>query len=309
MAGGEGGVEVDAAGPAIRHALRERIKELRCLYAIAMLAERHTGSVEDFLRAAVDELPPSWQYPECAGARIEFRGKAYETAGYRRTPWRQVSPVAVAGERAGTVEVSYDRQMPASCEGPFLREERLLIDGVSEYIGAIAGRILAEQELTEANRLLVSEREALREANAALRAVLARIGEEKDEVARSIRENVERILVPILKSLSLSLPRNKRRYAELLEENLLQIAAPFAGRLAAEFSSLTPTEIAVCNMIRGGIGTKEIARLRGVSPATVSRHREHIRRKLGLAGQRVNLVSFLQQTAKGAEGGGTRGTR
>ena len=45
-------------------ALRERIKELNCLYGIAHLAERHSDSIEDLLRDLVNFLPFSWQYPE-----------------------------------------------------------------------------------------------------------------------------------------------------------------------------------------------------------------------------------------------------
>ncbi len=47
-------------------------------------------------------------------------------------------------------------------------------------------------------------------------------------------------------------------------------------------------------MIRSGLTTKEVARMRHVSPATVSRHREHIRRKLGLTNKDINLATYLQ---------------
>ena len=38
-------------------ALRERIKELNCLYSIARLAERYCDSMEDFLKCLADILP------------------------------------------------------------------------------------------------------------------------------------------------------------------------------------------------------------------------------------------------------------
>jgi DNA-binding CsgD family transcriptional regulator len=47
-------------------------------------------------------------------------------------------------------------------------------------------------------------------------------------------------------------------------------------------------------MVRNGLTSKEIAQLRGVSPATISRHRERIRRKLGLTRSATNLASYLQ---------------
>jgi DNA-binding CsgD family transcriptional regulator len=59
---------------------------------------------------------------------------------------------------------------------------------------------------------------------------------------------------------------------------------------------MTPTEIAICNMIRNGMRTKEIAEMRAVSEATINRHREKIRRKLRITNKDVNLATFLQSS-------------
>ena len=45
---------------------------------------------------------------------------------------------------------------------------------------------------------------------------------------------------------------------------------------------MTAVEISICNMIRSGMHTKEIARIRNVSAGTINRHRENIRRKLNI---------------------------
>jgi DNA-binding NarL/FixJ family response regulator len=59
---------------------------------------------------------------------------------------------------------------------------------------------------------------------------------------------------------------------------------------------LTPSEIAICNMVRMGMLTKEIAETRGVSEATINRQRENIRHKLKLTNRDINLATFLQST-------------
>jgi DNA-binding CsgD family transcriptional regulator len=66
--------------------------------------------------------------------------------------------------------------------------------------------------------------------------------------------------------------------------------------LSLTYHSMTPTEVAICNMIRNGMHTKEIADMRGVSEATINRHREKIRRKLNITNQDVNLATFLQSS-------------
>ena len=43
-------------------ALRERVKELTCLYSLAQLVERSGISVAEILQGAVELLPPAWQY-------------------------------------------------------------------------------------------------------------------------------------------------------------------------------------------------------------------------------------------------------
>lgn len=275
-------------------ALRERIKELNCLYGIARLTELHSDSIDDLLRDLVNFLPSSWQYPEITCARIMFQGKIYKSHGFRVTKWRQVSQILLYKEPVGEVAMFYHEERLAADEGPFLEEERVLLDAVAERIGTAAMRISAEQELQETNKQLTVERKALQETNTALRAVLTRIEDEKQKIYMSVQVNVDKILIPILHALSLELPRSQRKYVEMLRVNLEEITSPFISHLSDVSFSLTPTEISICNMIRNGLQTKEIAQIRGVSAATVSRHREHVRRKLKITNSSVNLVTYLQ---------------
>ena len=177
-----------------------------------------------------------------------------------------------------------------------MREERLLLDAIAEQIGKTAVRISAEQELRELNKQLTVERKALQEANAALRAVLQRIEEEKMDIKKNVQANVEKILMPILHALSLELPRSHKKYVEILRTNLEEIASPFINQLSRRFLSLTPTEIKICKLIRNGMRTKEIAQIQGVSEATINRHREHIRSKLDIINRDVNLATYLQSS-------------
>jgi len=276
-------------------ALRERIKELNCLYAMAQLAEAGDWTLSDILDVVVSTIiPPSWQFPEITCARITLENKTYTSPGFKFTPWHQSSPILLFGEQAGQVTVCYLEECPPSFEGPFLHEERVLLDAIAERIGAISMRVSADLELQQTNHQLKVERQALQETNTALRTLMARIEEEKRETHRDIRDNVEKVIMPILHELLIVVPKQQRKFVELLRDNLEEITSPFVGTLARKFRSLTPTEIQICNMIKSGLRTKEIAQLRGISPSTVNRHRERIRSKMGITNSDTNLTTFLR---------------
>jgi len=277
-------------------ALRERIKELNCLYGVSQLAERHMYSLDKLLQELVNFLPYSWQYPEITCARILFKGKTYTSDGFKVTNWRQSSRLYMYHEAVGECDIFYLEESPPSDEGPFLKEERALLDAVAEQIGTIATRISADLELQETNRQLTLERQALQESNTAMRVVLARIEQEKEEIHQDIKTNVEKILMPILQALGSQLPPTQKKYTEMLQTNLEEIASPFVSQLSSSYHSLTPTEIAICDMIRNGLRTKEIAQIRGISAATINRHRENIRRKLKITNNDVNLATYLQSS-------------
>ncbi|MFC2048091.1 helix-turn-helix transcriptional regulator [Chloroflexota bacterium] len=282
--------------PKVENALRERIKELNCLYGVSQLAERHFNSLDNLLEELVNFIPYSWQYPDITCARIVFKENTYKSAGFKVTEWRQSSRIYIYSEPVGEVAVFYLEERPPDDEGPFLKEERALLDALADQIGTIATRISAEMELQETNRQLVLERKALQESNTAIRTVLTKIEEGKKETYRNIKTNVDKILMPILIAMSLELPQAQSKYIEMLKTNLEEITSQFVRHLSNLYHSLTPTEITICNMIRNGLRTKEIAQTRGVSSATINRHRENIRRKLKVTNNDVNLATYLQSS-------------
>jgi len=274
--------------------LQERIKELNCWYGMARLAERNHDSMEDFLKSLVDFLPLSWQYAEIARSRIVFQGVTFTSKGFECTEWRQSAQIRVGDETIGDVTIIYLEERPNSDEGPFLKEERALLDGIAQRIGEFTVRLISQQALQENNRQLLLERKALQEANTALRVVLSNIEEEKLRIYEHISVNIDKVIMPILHALIPAVAENKKKYVNILKNNLEEITSPFTSRVLKRFHALTPTEVDICNLIRNGLRTKEIADLRGVSAATINRHREHIRRKLNIANQKINLTTYLQ---------------
>jgi len=266
------------------------VKELNCLYGISALVEQYRHALEPILQGIVNLLPRSWQYPDICCGRLILYDTQYATADFEQTKWKQSAEIRVGGTHAGIVEVYYVREMPDFDEGPFLKEERDLINAVAERVGKVVERIQTERQLEV-------DRSALRESNVALRRVLAQIEEDKKEIHESIMANVDKILMPVLRALEGEIPAQQKKYVALLKNYLDNLTAPFANRLSTAFAALTSVEIEICNMIRDGLTTKEIAHVRRVAPATVTKQRERIRRKLGIMGTETNLATHLRTFA------------
>ena len=124
----------EAQVASILHELQERAKELNCLYRVDELLSRSDLQLEEILRGIVEILPPGWQYPHACQARVVLEDKAIESVNFQPTECVQSAAIVVHGERVGSVEVSYRQLMPHSDEGPFLKEERKLINTVADRV-------------------------------------------------------------------------------------------------------------------------------------------------------------------------------
>jgi signal transduction histidine kinase len=113
--------------------------------------------------------------------------------------------ITIGGIRRGTVEVVYTREMPPAYEGPFLREERSLIDEVARQVGLIVERREAEKEkarlqeqLQHADRVATIGQLVLRagqELEGPMRTILEAAAEIADlsKLPARARESVEKI--------------------------------------------------------------------------------------------------------------------
>ncbi|MCX8023041.1 MAG: sensor histidine kinase [Syntrophorhabdaceae bacterium] len=131
------------------HALGERIKELHCLYKISHLVEKYGISLDKILQGIVEIIPQAWQYPDVTCARICIEENIYATKNFLETPWKQSAPIVVKTKKAGVVEVYYLEERPTTYEGPFLKEERYLINVIAKRIGDIIEKKVLEKQVLE----------------------------------------------------------------------------------------------------------------------------------------------------------------
>ncbi|MEA1928388.1 MAG: PAS domain S-box protein [Candidatus Auribacterota bacterium] len=165
--------------------LRERIKELDYFYNLSILVEKPGLTLEGLLQGAADLIPPAWQYPEITCGRIVLREGEFKTENFRETSWKQTTSLIVRGEVCGTLEVGYLEEIPERDEGPFLKEERTLINVIAERLGRIIERFRGEAELRAANQQLDATNQQLTAGEQQLRAA----NQQLDAINKRFRES------------------------------------------------------------------------------------------------------------------------
>jgi PAS domain S-box-containing protein len=137
--------------------------------------------------------------------------------------------------------------------------------------------------------------ESLEKTNEALKVIIEGIEEQKKEMEKRLSQNLNLTVKPILDQLKAQdLSETVQFLLRSLDFNLNNIFSSFGLNIIKDGHLLTPREIRICEMIRSGLSSKQIAKVMGISPQTVLVHRKNIRKKLSLGSSGQNLASFLK---------------
>ena len=112
--------------------LSERVKELDTLFLVNKILIKEDISLENTIQQIVDCLPQGWQYQDICKCRLKFDEYDISTEGYYQTPWSQKIDFSTEDFKEGFIEIIYTEEKPIANEGPFLKEERKLINTVAE---------------------------------------------------------------------------------------------------------------------------------------------------------------------------------
>ena len=132
----------------LAHDLGERIKELN-YYDIIAESIKTTEIIEEIAQDIVNIIPSTFQYPEITCAKITLWDKEFKTKNYKKSDLKLNSDIIVNKKRIGEIEVCYLGKGSQGDKGPFLKEEKLLLDNISERSGRIIERKQAELMLKE----------------------------------------------------------------------------------------------------------------------------------------------------------------
>ena len=134
----------------------------------------------------------------------------------------------------------------------------------------------------------------IKEANAALKALLKQRDQDKIELEEKVLVNVNQLIIPYLGKIKRrKLDAKQKAYLGVLESNLNEIVSPFTRSLSSKFLRLSPTELEVSNLVQQGKNTKEIAEIMDLAESTIDFHRNNIREKLGVKNKKISLKTYL----------------
>jgi DNA-binding CsgD family transcriptional regulator len=290
--------------------LREREKELACIYSICLLAAS-APEPQAAAHGVARALCEAMSHPSQARCRIDFFNepsggrvaeaygcKSPDSAARQDLSGSETEKKLPDGSGLAMIAASMDKAKADGWGGRillsygdaslrFIPQEKSLLESVLVVLASM----LRTANLIER---LKSAGERLEAKNTALREVLSTIEQEKVLVSNTYRERLAVDLLPLAeRAMDGGLGQDRRdSYLALLVSEIRRQMA-LIGKGPESESSLSPREREIAVQVRNGRTSKEIAELLGIAEATVERHRHNIRRKLRLVDKSVNLASHL----------------
>ena len=132
--------------------LKERMKELNCLYSLSEIIAQDGQTGVDIMTRAVDLIPPAFQHPSAACACIQIDGDTYQTDNFEETDDQIETKIVANEEPIGNIIVGYIKGKHKLDPDPFLLEDKLLVNAIAERLGKTVERSQAQMALQESEK-------------------------------------------------------------------------------------------------------------------------------------------------------------
>lgn len=133
---------------------QERNKELRCINKTREVIDKGL-TIDETLEIIVNVLSDAWQYPNDTCARIVYNGESYRSPNFQETKWCLLEHFVTFDNKKGAIEVFYTREFPILDEGPFMSDERNLINNIATllcgFLNDTRGRIISNKLVSKPN--------------------------------------------------------------------------------------------------------------------------------------------------------------
>ncbi len=162
--------------------LRERVKELSCLYSISSTLQKTDFDFEREMDKIINMIIPAFQFPEFTNVRIKLDNKIFVNKNFIDSDNFIRSDIFVEDKKRGSIEIFYSQKSFKKDTVFFLDEEKALVNAIANHFGYVLERQKLEKDKNDLhNQLLHADR-------------LATIGQLVAGVAHEINEPLSSIL-------------------------------------------------------------------------------------------------------------------
>ena len=127
------------------HDMRERAKELNCLYQVEELLTKTNLPLSEIFNQMIQAIPSGYQFPEICQVKINYDNHTYVSPGFKESLRAQSAEIRVEDKVVGNIEVSYTSEVPQTENSYFLKDEHKLLHTVAERIGRTILHLKLEQ--------------------------------------------------------------------------------------------------------------------------------------------------------------------
>jgi len=226
-----------------------------------------------------------------------FEADIADAEGHKKHWFNRISPIKTTGIVKQFVINCTDTTDRKQAEEELLKYKDNLEDEVLKrtteisLINQTLQNKIAEEK--QAQIKLSKQKTQLEEKNIALREIMSQLEAEKERIGRQVVANINKLVVPSFEKLKILSNEQQVDLLALISHNLDTITSGFGLQVSNLLHSLTPREIEICDLIRQGMRSKEIANLLSISETTVVVHRNNIRKKFRIRNTSTNLYTYL----------------
>jgi len=114
--------------------LLERAKELNCIYEVEEILQIPNLSAKDILIKIADIIPHGMQFSDICRVKISYQDEIIIGNDFDDTKWFIGQDLKIDNTPIGWIKIFYLEKKPKRDEGPFLEEERRVLDTIAKRI-------------------------------------------------------------------------------------------------------------------------------------------------------------------------------
>lgn len=146
----------------VMYALRERKKELRCLFLIDQVSKQGL-SISEFLWEVIRIIPQGWQFPVYTKVKIQYNGEYYREPYWEEGQQKQSVNIVISNKICGFIEVHNIKKNTSENSTQFLPEEYSLLNSIASIVNnyIFIVRLQSTLESLDKNNLSTAKQELL----------------------------------------------------------------------------------------------------------------------------------------------------